>query len=183
MQLESSGNLVRVGSSITQGGVDLRAAQQPLFNYRRNRVVFRLRRVVHPHSHLPNVRAAQKPGPPSRRPITEGNQGMLLVSGALLCVAPKAVRERLASSSCPDPQSVGQCVVESDGDIYRHVGIVAQCLQTFACALGGADGRTLFMVAAEWPLPQDASGRLRTGQVLSVEVATPAAASRLALLV
>ena len=74
-----------------------------------------------------------------------------------------------------------RCVrVREGGEILATVELDRGC---FACALGGADGRTLFMVAAEWPLPQDASGRLRTGQVLSVEVATPAAASRLALLV
>jgi sugar lactone lactonase YvrE len=46
----------------------------------------------------------------------------------------------------------------------------------FACALGGSDGRTLFIVAAEWrgmsePVPVPPG----TGQVLTVQVEVPAA--------
>lgn len=47
----------------------------------------------------------------------------------------------------------------------------------FACALGGPDGKTLFIVAADWPPAADADGRpLRTGKVLSTTVAVPGAA-------
>ena len=49
----------------------------------------------------------------------------------------------------------------------------------FACMLGGADGRTLFMVAAEWGGPEQMADGPRTGQVLTI--AAPAAGYRLAL--
>ena len=39
----------------------------------------------------------------------------------------------------------------------------------FACMLGGADKRTLFMMAAEWHGPAKMADGARTGQVLFVE--------------
>jgi sugar lactone lactonase YvrE len=44
----------------------------------------------------------------------------------------------------------------------------------FACALGDTDKRTLFMVAAEFPIAASGAGA-RTGQVLAVEAPTPGA--------
>jgi hypothetical protein len=45
----------------------------------------------------------------------------------------------------------------------------------FACMLGSADGRTLFMMAAEWRGPADMFDDPATGQVLIVAVAVPEA--------
>ena len=66
-----------------------------------------------------------------------------------------------------------RCVrVREGGEILKTVELDRGC---FACALGGADGRTLFMVAADWPALRDPNGQARTGQVLSLEVSTPSA--------
>ena len=66
-----------------------------------------------------------------------------------------------------------RCVrVREGGEILETVELDRGC---FACALGGADGRTLFMVAADWPALRDPNGQARTGQVLSLEVSTPSA--------
>ena len=46
----------------------------------------------------------------------------------------------------------------------------------FSCALGGTDGRTLFMVANEWNGPENIGKGPRTGRVNTVEVAVPAPA-------
>ena len=43
----------------------------------------------------------------------------------------------------------------------------------FACTLGGADGRTLYIVTAQWPN----DFRTPTGQVLAVQVTVPSARS------
>jgi sugar lactone lactonase YvrE len=43
----------------------------------------------------------------------------------------------------------------------------------FACALGGADRRTLFMVVTEWSGTANMAGGGRTGQVLAVEAPAP----------
>jgi sugar lactone lactonase YvrE len=43
----------------------------------------------------------------------------------------------------------------------------------FSCALGGADMRTLFMVATEWRGPQHIVDGRRTGQILTIEVTVP----------
>ncbi|MFD0000184.1 SMP-30/gluconolactonase/LRE family protein [Nocardia sp. NPDC127526] len=43
----------------------------------------------------------------------------------------------------------------------------------FACMLGGADGRTLFVVAAEWKGAEGMSEQDRTGQVLMVQAPAP----------
>jgi sugar lactone lactonase YvrE len=40
----------------------------------------------------------------------------------------------------------------------------------FSCALGGADGRTLFIVTREWRGPQSIADGERTGQVVFVEL-------------
>ncbi|MDG4854786.1 MULTISPECIES: hypothetical protein [unclassified Mesorhizobium] len=45
----------------------------------------------------------------------------------------------------------------------------------FACMLGGADGRTLFITAAEWRGFENMVGDARTGQVLGVAAPAPGA--------
>src|SRR5215217_5744879 len=48
------------------------------------------------------------------------------------------------------------CVrVREGGEVVQTVKLDRGC---FACALGGADGRTLFMVAAEWGGPESMAG-------------------------
>jgi sugar lactone lactonase YvrE len=64
-----------------------------------------------------------------------------------------------------------RCVrVREGGAVLETVELDRGC---FACMLGGADGRTLFMMAAEWRGPAAMSDGERTGQVLTV--AAPAA--------
>lgn len=69
----------------------------------------------------------------------------------------------------------GRCCVRvrEGGEVLQRVGFDRGC---FSCALGGPDGRTLFVTAAEWPPPEGT----RTGQVLAVPVDVPAAAPRAA---
>ena len=45
----------------------------------------------------------------------------------------------------------------------------------FACTLGGADGRTLFIAAAEWRGPETMFDAARTGQVLTASAPAPRA--------
>jgi sugar lactone lactonase YvrE len=45
----------------------------------------------------------------------------------------------------------------------------------FACMLGGPDGRTLFMLAAEWRGMENMDETARTGQVLVAEAPAPGA--------
>jgi sugar lactone lactonase YvrE len=61
------------------------------------------------------------------------------------------------------------CVrVREGGEVLQTVQLDRGC---FACALGGPDGKTLFMIAAEFP-PNFATP---TGQVLAAEVSAPGA--------
>ncbi|MFB7616332.1 SMP-30/gluconolactonase/LRE family protein [Kitasatospora sp. NPDC056181] len=62
----------------------------------------------------------------------------------------------------------GRCCVRvrEGGEVVQRVSLDRGC---FSCALGGPDGRTLYLTAAEWPPPADA----RTGQVLAVPVDVP----------
>ena len=64
-----------------------------------------------------------------------------------------------------------RCVrVREGGKVLEAVELDRGC---FACMLGGANRKTLYMVAAKWP---DAmSGGERTGQVLALEVEIPGA--------
>jgi sugar lactone lactonase YvrE len=66
-----------------------------------------------------------------------------------------------------------RCVrVAEGGQVLQTVDLDRGC---FACALGGADRRTLFLMAARWTGPESMMSEQRTGQVLTVEVATPGA--------
>lgn len=57
------------------------------------------------------------------------------------------------------------CVrVAEGGHVLKSVEIDRGC---FACMLGGSDGRTLFMLAADWHGPSSLGSLERTGQLLS----------------
>lgn len=62
-----------------------------------------------------------------------------------------------------------RCVrVREGGEVLQTIDLDRGC---FACALGGEDGRTLFLTAAEW---SDAAGTPdRTGQVLMAQAPAP----------
>ena len=64
-----------------------------------------------------------------------------------------------------------RCVrVREGGEVLQTIDLDRGC---FACALGGADKRTLFLVATEWPGTSSMAGGARTGQVLVVEAPAP----------
>ncbi|MGI8334235.1 SMP-30/gluconolactonase/LRE family protein [Actinomadura scrupuli] len=64
-----------------------------------------------------------------------------------------------------------RCVrVREGGEVLQTVDVDRGC---FACVLGGQDGRTLFIVAAEWRMPEMVPPG--TGRVLSVQVTVPGA--------
>lgn len=64
-----------------------------------------------------------------------------------------------------------RCVrVREGGEVQQTIELDRGC---FACALGGADRRTLFMMATEWNGPAGMFAEPRTGQVLTVEAPAP----------
>jgi sugar lactone lactonase YvrE len=66
-----------------------------------------------------------------------------------------------------------RCVrVREGGEILQTIELDRGC---FACALGGDDQRTLFIVAAGWPLQM--GGAKPTGRILAVEVAVAGVAA------
>ncbi|MFI6446702.1 SMP-30/gluconolactonase/LRE family protein [Kitasatospora sp. NPDC050543] len=66
------------------------------------------------------------------------------------------------------------CVrVREGGEVLQRIELDRGC---FSCALGGPDGRTLFMTAAEWNGPAAAGSGTPTGQVLTATAPAPAAA-------
>jgi sugar lactone lactonase YvrE len=65
------------------------------------------------------------------------------------------------------------CVrVRGGGEVLQAVQADRGC---FSCALGGADGKTLFIVAADWNGPESIKGSARTGQVLTAPAPAPRA--------
>jgi sugar lactone lactonase YvrE len=60
--------------------------------------------------------------------------------------------------------------VREGGELLQVVDVDRGC---FACMLGGEDGRTLFIMAAEWNGPAKMFGTPRTGRVLTVEAPAP----------
>jgi len=66
-----------------------------------------------------------------------------------------------------------RCVrVREGGEVLQTINLDRGC---FACMLGGADRRMLFMMAAEWRGTAGMADGRRTGQILSVAVSTPGA--------
>src|SRR5437764_7181564 len=66
-----------------------------------------------------------------------------------------------------------RCVrVREGGEVLQTIELDRGC---FACALGGPDGTTLFMMATEWNGPESMFAGPRTGRVLTVEAPAPGA--------
>lgn len=66
-----------------------------------------------------------------------------------------------------------RCVrVREGGEVLQTIQLDRGC---FACALGGADGRTLFITANEWNGPAQMADGSRNGQVLIAEAPAPGA--------
>ncbi|UDL91466.1 SMP-30/gluconolactonase/LRE family protein [Mesorhizobium sp. PAMC28654] len=64
-----------------------------------------------------------------------------------------------------------RCVrVREGGEVLQTITADRGC---FACMLGGADRKTLFIVAAEWRGFEQMASDARTGQVLSIEAPAP----------
>jgi sugar lactone lactonase YvrE len=64
------------------------------------------------------------------------------------------------------------CVrVREGGEVVQRIAFDRGC---FACALGGPDGRTLYVTAADWRGPASVAGGERTGVVVGMEVDVPA---------
>ena len=64
-----------------------------------------------------------------------------------------------------------RCVrVREGGEVLRTVALDRGC---FACMLGGADGTTLFMLAAEWRGVEHMSDEARTGRLLITQAPAP----------
>jgi sugar lactone lactonase YvrE len=64
-----------------------------------------------------------------------------------------------------------RCVrVREGGEVLATVEVDRGC---FACMLGGADGTTLFVVAADWRGPTDIAQQAGTGQLLAVGAPAP----------
>jgi sugar lactone lactonase YvrE len=62
--------------------------------------------------------------------------------------------------------------VREGGEVLQRIELDRGC---FACMLGGPDGTTLFVLAAEWRGPEHMADGARTGQVLTTAALAPAA--------
>jgi superfamily I DNA/RNA helicase len=62
--------------------------------------------------------------------------------------------------------------VREGGEVLQTIALDRGC---FACALGGTEGRTLFIVAREWRGPETMADEDRTGQILTTQAPAPGA--------
>jgi len=62
--------------------------------------------------------------------------------------------------------------VREGGEVLQTIDPDRGC---FACALGGADGTTLFVVAAQWRGPSNMFEGPRTGKLLTIDAPAPGA--------
>ncbi|MFL5825598.1 MAG: SMP-30/gluconolactonase/LRE family protein, partial [Thermoleophilaceae bacterium] len=66
-----------------------------------------------------------------------------------------------------------RCVrVREGGEVLQTIELDRGC---FACMLGGADDRTLFIVAQQWSGPANMEDGPLTGQVLTAQAPAPGA--------
>jgi sugar lactone lactonase YvrE len=66
-----------------------------------------------------------------------------------------------------------RCVrIREGGEVLQAIDHDRGC---FACVLGGADRKTLFVVAREWRGTEHMADGLRTGQILTFEAPAPGA--------
>jgi len=64
-----------------------------------------------------------------------------------------------------------RCVrVREGGEVLQVIDLDRGC---FACMLGGPDGRTLFLIANEWPGAADPAAAAPSGQVLTAVAPAP----------
>jgi sugar lactone lactonase YvrE len=85
-----------------------------------------------------------------------------------------------ADGICIDAEGAVWCATQHGCVRVREGGEVTHTIPLdlfgFSCALGGPDGRTLFIVAAEWHGPENIGKGPRTGRVYTVEVDVPGVA-------
>jgi sugar lactone lactonase YvrE len=62
--------------------------------------------------------------------------------------------------------------VREGGEVLQTIDLDRGC---FACALGAADRRTLFLIATKWSGPANMFDGPPTGQVLTVQAPAPGA--------
>ena len=72
------------------------------------------------------------------------------------------------------PAMKGCMRVREGGEVLERIELDRFC---FACMLGGADGKTLFMMAAEWNGAENVGKGPRTGKVLTADAPAPHAGS------
>lgn len=89
-----------------------------------------------------------------------------------------APAEHGADGICMDSEGAVWCATQKGCSRVREGGEVAQTVPLelfgFSCALGGPEGRTLFMVANEWKGFENIGQGPRTGHGYTVEVDVPA---------
>lgn len=94
--------------------------------------------------------------------------------GTIALVAPdgsaRQVADGLWYGDVPHRRAVR---VREGGDVLQTIELDRGC---FACAFGGIDGRTLFLIATEWQGTSTMADGARTGQVLTVQAPAPGAA-------
>ena len=77
---------------------------------------------------------------------------------------------KVQSGTPTSPTGAAPDRVRQGGEVLDTVDVDRGC---FACMLGGADGRTLFIVAAEWRGPEAIGAGTPTGQVLTYRAPAP----------
>jgi sugar lactone lactonase YvrE len=127
---------------------------------------------------------------PNGMAITPDNSTLIVAESygqrltAFAIAADGSLTERRVWADLPDCAPDGLCI-DREGAVWyadvpnkrcvrvREGGAVLQSVSLdrgcFACALGGAGGKTLFMAAAEWRGSINAADLARTGKVLTIE--------------
>lgn len=116
MQFDARLDLPRVSIAVAEGRVDLGAAEILLDAQSADRISLAAE-ILQPQDDFPDVWPADQAGPAARRSVPEGDERVLVATGALVGVPAQPVGKALARGPGPEPQTFGESVVEA----HRHI--------------------------------------------------------------
>jgi hypothetical protein len=126
VQIDAGLDFLGLGGTVGERGFGLCPGNDPISDQFCYRILDRAQ-VVDPHRDLPEVRPADHSGAAPDRPVAEGDERMLVASGAFFRVTAEAIREAFTGRAGAKTQPFGEAIIEANRNIHGHNYGVTQC--------------------------------------------------------